>query len=148
MNFARFSCCVALLAPCLLMAPFLGCERPNAGAAASSTRSQRGEPDHTYVVRARVEMMPESGKPTSEFVVHHEAIPEFVGFTGIKGMESMSMPFPLAKGLSLDGLGLGDPVEVTFVVWMTPGHRGFEARGVRKLPSSTRLNFEPESGTR
>lgn len=135
-----------LLVMSLLALP--ACTREDAPPVAPVRPSSRGEPDHTYVVRARVEMLPVAGKPTTEFVVHHEAIPEFVGFSGEKGMESMSMPFPLAKSASLEGVKVGDAVEVTFVVWMTPGVRGFEARQIRKLPDSTRLNFEPAEKTR
>lgn len=86
-------------------------------------------------------MLPEAGKPTSEFLVHHEAIPEFVNFNGTKGMDSMTMPFPLGKGVDLSGLRVADVVEITFVVWMTPGQRGFEVRGVKKLPGDTVLAF-------
>jgi Cu/Ag efflux protein CusF len=106
----------------------------------------RGAPDHTYSVRGLVEMIPAKDKPTAEFVVHHEPIPEFVNPNGTKGMPAMSMPFPLAKGVSIEGVKVGDAVELTFNLWTTPGVRGFEVTQVRTLPAGTTLNFVGGAG--
>lgn len=101
----------------------------------------RPEPDGRYVTRAVIEQLPGKDSPLAEFVAHHEPIDDFKAFNGTMGMDSMSMPFPLSKSVSLDGLAIGDKVEIEFVVWSTPGQRGFEARRVTKLPADTELRF-------
>jgi hypothetical protein len=121
--------------------PACDCKCNDAGGA-SARADPRGEADAKYTVRGRIEMLPIAGQPQTELVVHHEAIPSFKGFDGKTGMESMSMPFPVAKGLDLSAVAIGDAVELDFVVWMKPGHKGFEARRVAKLPAGTRLAFE------
>jgi hypothetical protein len=102
--------------------------------------SSRGEPDDTYTVRGQIEQIPTPDKPTSDFIVHHEAIDNFKNPDGTLGMNSMSMPFPLAKGLRLEVVP-GDIVELQFVVWTKPGHRGYEVRKITKLPPDARLEF-------
>lgn len=101
----------------------------------------RPEPDAHYTTRAVIEQLPSKENPLAEFVAHHEPIDDFKAFNGTMGMDSMSMPFPLNKSVSLDGLAIGDKVEIEFVVWSTPGHRGFEARRITKLPAETELRF-------
>ncbi|MFN7020094.1 MAG: hypothetical protein ACK4WH_02040 [Phycisphaerales bacterium] len=102
----------------------------------------RGEPDAKYIVRGRVEMLPIAGRPQTEFVAYHEAIPEFKRFDGKLGMNEMSMPFPLAKGLDVSGLKIGDIVEIEFGVWMQPRNRHMEAQRIKKLPADTKLNIK------
>lgn len=123
-----FFLCLALAAAVLAA----GCDR---------SAPPRGEPDARYTVRGRVEQVPEPSRPLSEFVVKHEPIDEFVNPDGSRGMDTMLMPFPLAKGVSLAGLSPGDAVEIEFVVWTKPGSRGYEVRRIRKLPDGTALRF-------
>lgn len=112
----------------------LGCEpAPGTG--------PRGEPTATYTVRAKVEMVPEAGNPATAFIIHHEPIDEFINPDGSRGMGSMSMPVPVAKGVSLDGVRTGDVVEVVLAVWTTRGNLGLQARGLKKLPPDTVLHF-------
>lgn len=106
-----------------------------------SPAAVRPAPDATYTVRGRVEALPIPGKPQTEFIVHHEPIPDFKGFDGTTGMPEMSMPFPLAAGLSIDGLSVGDPIEFTLAMWTTPGQRGYEITRFIKLPADTALNL-------
>lgn len=86
-------------------------------------------------------MLPQAGNPAAELIVHHEPINDFANPNGTKGMNSMSMPFPPAKGLSLEGLAIGDPVELTFAYWSTPGSMGYEMTKITKLPPGTELHF-------
>jgi Copper binding periplasmic protein CusF len=116
-----------------------GCERSTP----TTNAPTRGEPNHTYTVRGKVEMLPDPSRPTSEFVVYHEPIPGFVNPNGTLGMPAMSMPFPVKQGLSLKLVNVNDIVEIDFAVWTTPGVRGFEATAVRVLPPTTVLNFAP-----
>jgi Cu/Ag efflux protein CusF len=126
----------------LLALTLAACDRASSPPAPTAPASSpRGEPDDTYTVRGQVEQIPTKDKPTSEFMVHHEAIDNFKNPNGKLGMNSMSMPFPLAKGLALDGITPGDIVELEFVVWTKPGHRGYEVRRITKLPADTQLHF-------
>lgn len=106
----------------------------------------RGPADATYTVRARVLTIPDPAKPTAEFVVVHEPIPDFVNPNGTKGMPSMAMPFPLKPGVTLDGIAAGDIVRITFDLWTKPGQRGYEATRVEELPADTVLELAPSPG--
>lgn len=71
---------------------------------------------HSYTVRGQVEQLPTPGDARKEFMVRHEEIPEYKGSAGETGMKAMVMPFPLASGLSLEGLKVGDKITLTFTV--------------------------------
>ena len=86
----------------------------------------------TYTVKGRVEQLPDPRVPGSMFQVHHEDIPGFVRQDGTLGMNAMTMPFPPAPGVSLEGLSVGDEVELTFeVLWDRIPPQ--QATAVRKL---------------
>lgn len=131
-----------ILLVAVLAAPLAACDRSATEPTPTAPpTTPRGEPNDTYTVRGQVESVPSPDKPTAEFVVKHEAIDDFKNPNGTRGMNSMSMPFPLTKGLSLEGIAPGDKVEMTFVVWTTPGQRGYEVRKITKLPADTELHF-------
>lgn len=99
-----------------------------------------------YVVRGRVAQVPDPQNPASEFQVHHEAIPHFRGSGGRLGMNVMTMPFPLAEGLSLAEVKVGDVIELTFEVdFDVENDRpvGYRATDVKPLPTDTELDFTP-----
>ena len=108
-----------------------GCDRGSGGSAA---------PDHVYTVRGVVERLPTEAK--RELFLRHEAIDGFVDERGrTVGMDSMSMPFGVARDLPLAGVAVGDPVEVTFEVrWKARPRLNITA--VTELPPDTRLTFE------
>jgi len=102
----------SLLPPLALLG---GCAAPSgqegpAGESASST--------HTYTIRGVVRQLPHPGEPGRPAIhILHEAIPNFVSSEGYEtGMQGMTMPFPLADGVSVEGLEVGSWVEFTFVV--------------------------------
>lgn len=67
-----------------------------------------------HTVRASVVALPGAD---SMLHLHHEAIDDFPGQDGKPmGMDSMTMPFPVTKDLPLDGIAVGDRVEVTLLV--------------------------------
>jgi hypothetical protein len=111
-----------------------GCERTPAAVAG---------PTHT--VRGRVMKLPVAGDPSSSFSLFHEEIPQWLRPDGTRGMNAMIMPFPLAKGVSLDGIVLDDIVELS-VRQYTTGPLPYEATSVKKLPSDTPLTL-PNRGT-
>lgn len=106
-----------------------GCEKPAAAA--------KG-PTHT--VRGRVMGLPVSGDPSSAFSVHHETIKDWLRPDGTRGMNSMVMPFPLGKGVSLGEIAVGDAVELT-VLQYTSGPTPYEVTAVRKLAADAALEL-------
>ncbi|MCB1032420.1 MAG: copper-binding protein [Acidobacteria bacterium] len=110
-------------------------------AAGCSGEKPSGTPPATYTVRGMVRELPQADRPTSEFAVRHEPIDDFVNPAGkVVGMDSMTMPFPIAKGLDLEGFAIGDPIEMTLVVdW--DGDQPVQVTEVRELPPDTELEF-------
>jgi hypothetical protein len=88
----------------------------------ASTAGVSDAPADTYVeytVRGRVTQLPGGPEhPAREFIVRHEAIPEFRNTMtpgdDRMGMMSMAMAFPLGEGVSIEGISVGDPVEMMF----------------------------------
>ncbi len=101
--------------------------------------SGRSETGHTYAMRAQVEELPAPG--SSELYLTHEPIDNYVGRSGkVEGMDSMSMPFPVAEGVSLKGIEPGDIIEVQLHVdW--EADLAVQITGIRELPRDTRLHF-------
>src|ERR1043165_7939415 len=96
--------------------------------------------EHVYVVRGKIADLPKPEKPGSSRQIQHEAISDFVGQKGPAPMKSMTMPFPVAKGVSLDGLAIGDIVEFTFEVrWNSQPHS--QITKIVKLPADTQLKL-------
>ncbi|QYU66420.1 copper-binding protein [Leptolyngbya sp. 15MV] len=132
----------ALLAIPLALTP-LGCERRSDSTSSAPPASpQRGPADQVYTVRGQIVALPDPTKPASQLQIHHEEIPNFVGAQGtVVGMKEMTMPFPLAPGVSLEGLAVGDKVEFTFDVWLKP-RMTYHLSKIGKLPPDTALNFK------
>jgi Cu/Ag efflux protein CusF len=93
--------------------------------------------DATYDVRGQVVDVPREGR--GDLTVHHETIAEFRDRDGKPSeMESMTMPFAVAPGVSLAGIAPGDKVEMTFEVrW--EGIVPLRVVALRELPESTAL---------
>lgn len=97
--------------------------------------------EHTYTVRGRIAGLPSASAPGSSLQIQHEAIPEFVNSKGVKsGMASMTMPFPVAKGLEVSGLAVGDLVEFVWEMRWTPPAFSRVVQ-IKKLPAGTELDF-------
>lgn len=98
-------------------------------------------PMDLYIVRGRIESLPDPAVPTSEFVAYHEPIDNFKNASGEEvGMDSMSMPFPVGRHVPLDGFGVGDLVEIEFVARYTPEGLGrWWIVRLQHLPKETEL---------
>ncbi len=99
-----------------------------------------------YTVRGEVRALPDPANPASELMIRHESIAHFRGPGGKLGMNTMTMPFPVAEGVSLDGIAVGDVVEFTFEVdFDTEKDRpsAFRLTEIRRLPEGTALEFTP-----
>ncbi|MGE5237041.1 MAG: copper-binding protein [Acidobacteriota bacterium] len=96
-----------------------------------------------YTVRGVIERLPAPDEPDKSLYIHHAPIPGFRDEHGkVVGMMSMTMPFPVAAGVSLAGITPGDPVEFTFTVtWR--GHAGYQVTKIDRLPAGTVVDFQP-----
>jgi hypothetical protein len=101
-----------------------------------------------YRVRGQVRQLPVAGDPSSSFQISHEAVDDFVDRQGeVVGMDPMVMSFPLAPGVSLAGLAVGDYIDFTLRVdWKA--EPAVEIREIHKLPPETRLDFRAARPTR
>lgn len=104
---------------------------------------------HTYTVRGQVVTIPSAERPIDDLEIRHEAIPDYknrdgkvnVNSRGIPGMMSMAMGFPVAEGVSLEGIEPGDKVEFVFVTTWGESSLSYELTEIHKLPPETELNF-------
>lgn len=100
------------------------------------------QPAQVYESRGIVRQLPATNAPKPEVYIQHEAIDEFVDHDGnVVGMESMAMPFPVAKIDDLEGLAVGDKIAFSFEVRWEGGHP-LRLTELQALPSDTRLGFE------
>jgi hypothetical protein len=95
----------------------------------------------TYTTRGQVVQLPDPANPGTGLTLNHEAVDQFVDRQGeLVGMDPMSMPFPVAKGVSLDGIQVSDVVEFDLHVdWSK--EPAAEITRIRELPAGTKLDF-------
>jgi len=132
------------MVPALLVMGVLLVSLPGCGGDDSATDAAQpaaaAEPDH-YTVRGEVTALPAADDPTRGFYVRHEAIDDFKAPDGsVLGMDAMTMQFPLDDPTLLDGVAVGDKVELTYEInWhCAPTQR---VTRLRKLPPETELEF-------
>lgn len=95
----------------------------------------------TYTTRGQVVQLPDPANPGTGLTLNHEAVDQFMDRQGeIVGMDPMSMPFPVAKDVSLEGIQVSDVVEFKLHVdWSQ--EPAAEITEIRKLPAGTKLDF-------
>jgi hypothetical protein len=86
-----------------------------------------------------VTRLPSAAEPA--LYVRHEAVPGFVDMDGeVVGMDSMTMPFPLAEGVGLEGVAPGDRVRFTLEVeW--EGDPPYRITRIEELAAGTELDL-------
>jgi len=100
-----------------------------------------GSEVHSYDIRGEIVELPDPGDPLSGLYIHHEAVDGWVSMEGeVVGMDSMTMPFPVADDLSFEGIEAGDKVTFTLQV-AYDGDPTFQVTRVEKLPDDTELDF-------
>lgn len=106
----------------------------------------RGGSGREHTLRGEVKQVPVPGN--SELFLHHEAIDDWTGRDGkVMGMDSMTMGFAVADGVSLGGIQPGDKVEATLRVdW--EARMPVEITALRELPPDTELVFREASPAR
>lgn len=99
------------------------------------------ESGRTYTVRGQVVQLPDPNNPGTGLSINHEAVDDFVGRDGeMVGMDPMSMSFPVAGKVPLEGLEVGDVIE--FKLHVDWGARPeVEIVEIRELPAGTKLVF-------
>ena len=137
----------ALFSVVSVLALFLGFAACGGGEPAPSADTEMATEDSTasdkmaYTVRGEVTQLPDPSVEGSELMVRHEPIPDFKNAKGeVVGMDTMTMPFPVSEDVSLDGIAVGDKVELTFEVQFQPA-TSFVTTEVAKLPLDTELDF-------
>lgn len=111
-----------------------------AGACDRKASVALGPPDAIYEVRGVIVALPQQTH-SGEMRVHHEAIPNFTNRHGkVIGMQSMTMPFPLAPDVSTDSLQLGDKIQFRLEVRWNEGPT-IRISKIELLPGSTPLDL-------
>ena len=95
--------------------------------------------ENIYTTRGIVIALP-GDKAYEELMVRHETIPDYVSMNGSIGMEAMTMPFPLKDRSLLDGVAVGDKVEIIFGETFEPDFIS-GVISIKKLPETTVLDF-------
>ena len=95
-----------------------------------------------YTVRGEIVQLSPGGEGSSEILLRHEPIDDFVDRSGrVVGMDSMVMPFLVRPPASVAGLAVGDRVSVRFALdWEGPT---FTVERVERLPPDAALRFGP-----
>jgi Copper binding periplasmic protein CusF len=96
-----------------------------------------------YRLRGQVVAVAAGGGGPRLLTLRHEPVDDFVDRQGqVTGMDAMTMPFPVARGVSLAAIAPGDTVAVTLCVdWQAEPELAIV--GLRRLPAGTRLDFRP-----
>ena len=155
----------AALIAMLGVAPLTGCSDTNSTGAVPQSQAEEHNHDHDHEghdhaegdrtpdvytgIRGEITQLPDPSVPGSAFKVRHEQIRDFktmdgtisVTKEGIAGMRSMTMPFPIGQGVSIDGLNVGDKVSFDFVVNWGNDRPAWEITRVELLPAETELDF-------
>ncbi len=100
----------------------------------------------TYAVRGEVTQMPAPDNPGYQFMVRHEPVPDMIDQDGEPmAMDTMNMPFFPNDDAILEGLAVGDKIEMTLVMdWeQIPAMR---VDAISKLPADTELIFSEGEG--
>jgi len=105
------------------------------------------ESGRTYTVRGQVVQLPDPNNPGTGLSINHEAVDGFVGRDGERvGMDPMSMAFPVAAKVPLEGLQVGDVIEFKLHVdWGAQPE--VEIVEIRELPAGTKLVFRAAKPT-
>ena len=140
---SRQSRCFSAAAAAVAVGLFLGCSKGDPAADAPAPIQ------HTYTVRGQVVVIPSTERPFDDLEIRHEAIPDYklrngevnVNSKGFAGMVSMTMGFPVAEGVSLEGIEPGDKVEFVFITTWGEKYPEYEVTEIRELPVDTELQF-------
>jgi len=84
------------------------------GATLTIVSQAKAEEVYSYSVTGVVTALPGNGRAKNEMLVKHDPIPNYRDEAGnVVGMAAMTMPFYLSSQTSIDGIHVGDQVELT-----------------------------------
>lgn len=95
--------------------------------------------EHLYTTRGVIISLP-GEKAYEEFIIHHETIPEYISINGSVGMNEMAMPIPVPDKSILEGIVVGDKVELVFGERFEPDHL-MGVVSIKKLPDDAEMNL-------
>jgi len=106
-------------------------------------------PDVYESILGEITMIPIENDPTTELKIRHQQIPNFktkdgtinINSKGIAGMASMTMPFPLAEGVSISDFAIGDKVSFDFQVNWSGTGPAWEVTQIEKIDQSIEIDF-------
>jgi len=76
---------------------------------------------YSYTVKGVIKALPGNGRAVNEILVKHEPIPNYRDEAGnVVGMMAMTMPFYVADIKTIEGLSLGDAVEMVVEQHLKP----------------------------
>ena len=76
---------------------------------------------YSFTVKGVIKALPGNGRAANEILVKHEPIPNYRDEAGnVVGMMAMTMPFYLADVKTLEGLAVGDSVEMLIEQHLKP----------------------------
>jgi Cu/Ag efflux protein CusF len=68
---------------------------------------------YSYTAKGVVKALPGNGRASNEIIVKHEPIPNYRDEAGnVVGMMAMTMPFYLAEATKIEGINVGDSIEL------------------------------------
>jgi hypothetical protein len=118
------------------------------GGMSGQDEGEKARVDEYVGILGELMFVPETGDTKLHPKIHHMQIPNFkrqdgtVPTTpdGISGMRSMTMEFPLADGVSIEGFEAGDKIRFSFRVnW--GGQIVWEMTGIEKIDAGTEIDF-------
>lgn len=100
-------------------------------------------------IQGELKSMPTEGMAGGDAQIRHMQIVDFKGADGsipetadgIPGMRSMTMPFPMADGVSLDGFAVGDKIEFDFAVSWDGARPSWEVTRLVKLDPAIEIDY-------
>ena len=103
-----------------------------------------GPADASYELRGEVQQVRAGGpRRRTELTIHHQSVPGFVDREGkVVGMDSMTMPFPVARGVSTTAIAPGDKVAFRFEVRWNEDPVTL-ITSLQKLPPDTAIDYRP-----
>ncbi len=111
--------------------------------------SARATPDIYNDILGQITMLPVEGDASKELKIKHVQIPTFktkegkinINSKGVAGMASMTMPFPVGQGVSLDGIAVGDKVKFSFQVNWGGAGPAWEVTKIEKMDPLTIIDY-------
>ena len=116
---------------------------------ANATTDAQSAHDLYTDLLGEIVQLPVEGDASTALKIHHVQIPDFktkdgeinINSKGIAGMMSMTMPFPLADGVSIEGMQVGDKIKFDFQVNWGGDRAAWEITAIEKIDPATVIDY-------